>query len=106
MGFHGSGKGYFHRYFLPDEKALVCFDKRTAGTDITNRCPEIAIPGLAMCGWQDLGEPFPPRISFFGISYSLFSNKKNAHFEKRQRGVEKMVFKLIITIYYIKKICI
>ena len=83
MSFHGSGKGDFHRYFLTDEKALAGFDKRAAGTDIINRCLKIAIPGLAMRGWQDLGESFPPGISFFNISYSLFSNKKNAHFEKR-----------------------
>ena len=102
MSFHGSGKGDFHRYFLTDEKALTGFDKRAAGTDIRNRCSEIVIPGLAMRGRQDLGESFPPGISFFNILYSLFSYKKNAHFEMRQRGVEKMVFNLIITIYYIK----
>jgi len=96
MSFHGSGKGDFHRYFLTDKKALTGFDKRAAGTDIRNRCPEIAIPGLAVRSRQDLGESFPPGISFFNISCSLFSNKKNAHFEKRQRGVEKMVFNLII----------
>ena len=83
MSFHGSGKGDFHRYFLTDEKALTGFDKRAAGTDIRNRRSEIAIPGLAMRGRQDLGESFPPRISFFNIPRSLFSNKKNAHFEKR-----------------------
>jgi hypothetical protein len=83
MSFHGSGKGDFHRYFLTDEKALAGFDKRAAGTDIRDRCLEIAIPGMAMCGRQDLRESFPPGISLFNIPYSLFSNKKNAHFEKR-----------------------
>lgn len=84
MGFHGSGKGDFHRYFLADEKTLAGFDKRAAGTNIINRCLKIAIPGLAMRGWQDLGESFPPVISFFGIFYRLFFNKKIAHFEIRQ----------------------
>jgi hypothetical protein len=83
MGFHGSGKGDFHCYFLADEKALAGFDKCTAGTDITNCCPKIAIPGLAMCGRQDLGEPFPTGISFLDISCSLFSDKKNAHFKEQ-----------------------
>jgi hypothetical protein len=83
MSFHGSGKSDFHRYFLTDEKALTGFDKRAAGTDIRNRCSEIAIPGLAIHGRQDLGESFPPVISFFGIFYALFFKKKTAHFEKR-----------------------
>ena len=80
MGFHGSGKGDFHRYFLADEKALAGFDKRTAGADIINRCLEIAVPGLAMRGRQDLGESFPPVISFFvNFNYPFF-RKKPAHF--------------------------
>jgi hypothetical protein len=76
MGFHGSGKGDFHRYFLTDEKALAGFDKRAAGTDIINRCLEIAVPGLALRGRQDLGESFPPGNSFFGIFNRLFLRKK------------------------------
>jgi hypothetical protein len=91
MSFHGSGKGDFHRYFLTDEKALAGFDKRAAGTDIRNRRSEIAIPGLAMRGRQDLGESFPPAISFFGIFCSPFFKKKTAHFEKRLVPLVKLV---------------
>lgn len=83
MGFHGSGKSDFHRYFLADEKALAGFDKRAAGADIMNRCLEIAVPGLAMRGRQDLGESFPPAISFFGNFNWLFFRRKPVHFENR-----------------------
>jgi hypothetical protein len=83
MGFHGSGEGDFHRYFLTDEKAPAGFDKRAAGTDIRDRCTEIAIPGLAMHSRQDLGEPFTAVISFFGIFKSLFFKKKVDHLENR-----------------------
>ena len=84
MGFHGGGEGDFHRYFLADEKALAGFNKRAAGTDIINRCLEIAIPGLAVRGRQDLGESFPPGISVFGIFNRLFFKKKAAHFENQK----------------------
>jgi hypothetical protein len=50
MGFHWRGKGDFHRYFLADEKASAGFNKGTVGTDITNCCLKIAIPGLALRG--------------------------------------------------------
>jgi hypothetical protein len=82
MGFHCSGKGDFHRYFLADKKGLAGFDKRTAGTDVTHCCLKVAIPGLTLRGRQDLGEPFPAKISFFDISCSIFSNKKNAHYRE------------------------
>ena len=91
MSFHGNGEGDFHRYFLADEKALVGFDKRTAGTYITNRCLEIAIPGLAMHARQDLGEPFTAAISCFGIFNWLFFKKKAAHFEKRLVPLVRLV---------------
>jgi hypothetical protein len=45
-----------------------------------NRRLEIAVPGLAMRGRQDLGKSFPPVISFFGNFNWLFFRKKPAHF--------------------------
>ena len=88
MGFHGGGKGDFHGDFLADGKVLAGFDKRAAGSDVIDRCFEIAIAGLTMGGRQDLGESFAPVISFFEIFYRPFFLKKAEHFKNRRMVFE------------------
>jgi hypothetical protein len=83
MGFHGGGKGDFHRDFLPDRQTPAGFNKSTAGTDVINRCLENTMPGFAVRCRQDLGELLPPVIPFFKVLYTPVSNKIIAHLENQ-----------------------